>query len=196
MSGEYIKYCSGLTEEPEIVKSLKNNVVKKIVRVHHSSTLDELVGINGIKKNNIFNIIPGTVLFFLENDDAIGFNIDENKFSIVSWYVIHDGVKYSTEHYIQGLDFSYMLHNDPLYSNSGEWDHIVGHKIKKISIVDYNDGRHRRDFKDSFQRAIVFETIKGDFVLSYLPGRGEAFPIIKKSKIPKKILNNSKIIEL
>ncbi len=193
---KYIKFCSGLTENPEIVKILKENLIKKIVRMHHSSTLDELVNGKGIKKGNIFNVIPGTMLFFFENEDAIGFDIDENKFSIVSWYAIHNGEKYNTEYYIHDLELSSLSHNDTMYSNNGEWDHIVGHKIKKISIIDYDDGRHRRNFKDSFHRAIVLETDDGDMVLSYLPGRREAFPLIRKSQIPKEILDNSKIIEL
>jgi len=193
---EFIKYCSGLSENNEIIKSLKNNVIRKIARVYNKITIDRYINEDGVPENSLFNVLPGTVLFFLENDDVIGFDINANKKSIVSWYAINNGIKYNTEYYIHDLGLSYILHNDSLYSNSNEWMHIIGHKIKKINIIDYDDGRYRRDFKDSFQRAIIFETIKGDLALSYLPGRGEAFPLIKKSQIPKKILDNSKIIEL
>jgi len=193
---KYIKFCSGLTENPEIVKALKENVIKKIVRVYHSSTLNEFVNEKGIKENDIFNVLPGTLLFFLENDNSIGFDIDDNKLSIVSWYAIHNGERYNTEYYIHDLEFSYLAHDDSLYSNSGEWDHIVGHKIKKIIVIDYDDGRHRRNFKDSFQKAIVFETDDGDMVISDLPGRGAVLPLIRKSQIPKEILDGSKIIML
>ncbi|VAW58492.1 hypothetical protein MNBD_GAMMA11-708 [hydrothermal vent metagenome] len=193
---KYIKFCSGLTESPEIVKALKENVITKIVRVCNPITIDRFISKNGVIKNNIFNVLSGTVLFFLENDDAIGFDIDDNKFSIVSWYAIHNGEKYNTEYFIHDLGLSYISHNDPLYSRSGEWDHVVGHKIKKIRIIDYDDGRHRRDFKDSFQKAIVFETDDGDMVISDLPGVRTVLPLIRKSKIPKEIWDNSKIIEI
>ena len=193
---EYISFCSGLTEEPEIVKTLKNNLIKKIVRACNSRILDYCVNKGDIKKNDVFNLLPETILFFLENDDVIGFYTQVHKYSIAAWYVVHDGVKYNTENYIHELNSIHISHDDPLYSNNGEWDHVVGHKIKKISIIDYDDGRHRRDFRDSFQKAVIFETDDGDMVISDLPGRGAVLPLINKSQIPKEILDNSKIIEL
>jgi len=193
---EYIDFCSGLTEEPEIVKALKGNVIKKIARSCNPAILNDYVDEEGNQKNNVFDFLSGTILFFLENDDVIGFYIEENKHSIVAWYTVHDGIKYNAADYIHELNFNHISHDDPLYSNSGEWDHIVEHKINKISIIDYDDGQCRRDFRDSFQKAIIFETDDGDMVISYLPGRGEVLQLVKKSQIPKEIWDNSKIIEL
>jgi len=185
----------GLTETSEILKSLREFKVENIVRVHGRTIFDDYMKDKDISINDFFDILPGAILVYLENGDVIGFDINEIKHSIVVWYDVHKGVEIDTEYHIRELS-SYISQDDITYSHKDEWNHIVGHKMKKISVIDYDDGRYKRSFNDSFQRAIVLETDAGDMVLSYLPGRGEAFPLIRKSQIPKEIWDNSKIIEL
>lgn len=190
----------GLTRAPEIVASLKQSPIKKIVRAYIDITFDRLKEEYKfrIPTHDLFNIMSGPLLLHLENGDVIGFDSMSIKDSIVAWYEVFQGKLHEKDPYMRELR-QYMDHNDTVYSTQNNWAHMIGQKLTSIKVLVFDKGKIKRYFDDSFQNAIIFETAKGDMVLSYclpgLPGE-EPFPLTRKSEIPKEIWDKATIIEL
>jgi len=195
MMDEFIEECFGLTQSPDIVKALKTFTIKNIVRAYNTLTLERYAqDKKNILTHDYFDMLPGTILVHLDNNDIIGFQYDDNKDSIIVWYDTHQGVKYHTPYYVQELS-NFMSYDDPVYSRKENWKNLIGNKLTKICILE-NKEDDIRYFDDAFQRAIILESEKENIVLSSLPEFLYPLCIIKKSQISQNILNKSKLIEL
>jgi hypothetical protein len=192
--------CFGLTKSPEIVASLKQSPIKKIVRAYFDISFDRLKEEHKsrIPVHDLFNIMSGPLLLHLENGDVIGFENAPIKDSIVAWYEVLRGKQHEEDHYMRDLR-NYMEHDDPVYSTKDNWAHMIGKKITSLKVLVYDKGKIKRYFDDSFQNAIIFETAKGDMVLSHCLQASpthEPFPLTRKSEIPQEIWDKATVIEL
>jgi len=192
---DFVEDYLGLTKASDIVLSLKQSPIKKIVRAYFDRDLKEERE-SRIPNHELFNNLFGTILLYLENGDVIGFDIMDIKDSIVCWYEVLHGILYEKDPYMRELH-RYMDHDDPIYSTKDNWAHMIGEKITSIKVLVYDKGKIQRYFDDSFQNAIIFETAKGDMVLSNcLLGFGSPFPLTRKSEIPQEIWDKATVIEL
>ncbi|GLQ32682.1 hypothetical protein [Litoribrevibacter albus] len=186
---------NGLTENKDIIKSLKSNKIENIQRVYYKSSLKEW---EAEKKQNLstyFNLECDTVLITLSNADTIGFGVDDVKDSIVSWLDVHNGIEDDTQYYYR--DWSSLLtYDDPTYSNKDSWTGFIGEKITRIRVLTIDLGGIKR-FNDSFQRAIILETNKDHIILSFcLKGiEGSYFPISKLEDFPQELMDKAVITE-
>lgn len=189
------EYCSGITQNPDIVKSLKTSTVVKIIRAHYEGALNYFL--EKTPSEDAFDFIGGTLLFQLSNGDVIGFFRDQVKNSVICWFDTHDGIEADTDHYDREWS-NFIDYDDPIYSKKNNWDHVVGEKITSIKVLITDQGE-KKYFDDSLQRAVILETEKGDMVFSYclldLPS-GSPTPLTRKKDIAQEIWGKAQIIEL
>ena len=192
------KLCDGLTEASEIVKTLKSSPIKKIVRAYNSATLERIVKDYNPERRSIFNLISGTLLLYLQNNDIVGFHLEDMKESIVAWDELHQGVQNDECYYLRDL-CSYMNHDDFNYSYKDNWRHIINESIKSIKVLVYVEEGDRAEFIDSCQKGIIFETDRGHMVISSGLDKSPIpapFALCLKSDIPPEIWEKAKIIEV
>ncbi len=187
---------NGLTENKDIIRSLKNNDITNINRVYFKRSLKEWEEEKEQNLNTYFNLECNTILLTLSNADTIGFGVDDVKDSIVTWLDVHNGNEDDTQYYYR--DWSTLLnYDDPIYSNKDIWAGFIGEKITRIRVLTIDLGGIKR-FDDSFQRAIVLETENDGLVLSYglKEIEGSYFPISKLGDFPQELMDKAVITEL
>ncbi|GAA3918685.1 hypothetical protein [Litoribacillus peritrichatus] len=187
---------NGLTENENIIRSLKNNIVVNVQRVYFKSSLKEWLEDKKQNLSTYFNLECNSILVTLSNADIIGFADDDVKDSIVTWFDTQNGIEDDTQYYDR--EWSTLLdYDDPVYSNKDTWAVLIGEKVTRIRVLSIDLGGIKR-FDDSFQRAIILETEKGGLVLSYglKEIEGSYFPISKLEDFPQELMDKAEIIEL
>lgn len=190
---ELIDPCYELSKNVDIIKSLKLSPINKIVKAYSNTDLvEEIKNTPHSSIDEIFNKLPGTVLFHLANDEIIAFAGCHDRDTIVCWYDFRRGIHYRT-YYPYQTNSEYMQHDDAKYAPLNNWSHILGKSLSKLRVLEYDSGR-RPGVISKFEKAIIFETEGGNMVLSYM--LMDMFSLSTLEKIPDKFLVSSKIIEL
>ena len=185
----------GLTLDKGIVNALKENKITNISRPQSEFGLRKYRARVDLADNEVFTYLGSLIYIHLECGDIVAFRANDVKNSIVTWFDVKDGVK---EHVHGQSTGDEMQYDDPKYSEKERFQGIINEKILSIKVFTRKQPENIKNFIDSDEIAILFESAKSNMLLAF---RGNfkyktVMPVLKLEEAPEGFFDGTEIIEL
>ena len=184
------KFRPLISEDSSLVESIKKSPVKKIRRVYFDGDINALSE-KKIDNQLVFNCLSGPLIFDFENGDAIGFDSEDTRDSIVCWHEIYKGVECDEYFFLRHCS-KFLLQNDTYYSNPDFFKGIIGYKIETVTTYNFPLPISWRLIGDVRQKVIVLNSAANEsLALTYLPSFPGTLSIVNPDQIHSKLLHEA-----
>ncbi|MBJ7554740.1 hypothetical protein [Marinomonas spartinae] len=186
----------GLTINDQIVSTLKENKIVDIVKPYSEFGMSRYKKRRNVSEEDLFGYGGNSIFIYLENEDVIGFTVDDVKRSVVAWFDIRNGIKTNTYLARVGNSFKY---DHPKYSNKKKWIGMIEEKIISIKVFVRKTEEGSKNFYDSDEIAVLLENSKDNMIISYTSSSfkySSSMPVVKLEDVPDGFFDGTEVIEL